>query len=157
MNILVTGSGKRIQQQVRDFATYSAKKLMPKMENLWIEIELIPHLLQKEGVYGDSCPDDYETPDRPRDFVIRLDSRVEKRKMLITLAHEMVHVKQFARGELYHSTRKAQCRWQGRWLKDSIDYWDSPWEIEAYGKELGLFVRWTQERKIDGQKWTQEG
>jgi len=24
------------------------------------------------------------------------------------------------------------------------DYWDYPWEIEAYGKQLGLFVRFCE-------------
>lgn len=157
MNIVVTGSGKRVRQQVRDFADYSARSLMPKIKNLWIEIDLIPNLLEKEGLYGECYPDDDETPSRPREFVIRLDSRVSRRRMLITLAHEMVHVKQYARAELYHGTRKPQFRWQGQWFKESTDYWDSPWEVEAYGKELGLFVRWTHERNIDHQNWTKEG
>ena len=29
-------------------------------------------------------------------------------------------------------------------LKET-DYWDYPWEIEAYGKQLGLFVRFCEE------------
>jgi hypothetical protein len=26
----------------------------------------------------------------------------------------------------------------------NIDYWDFPWEIEAYGRQLGLFIRWCE-------------
>jgi len=45
---------------------------------------------------------------------------------LSTLAHEMVHVKQFARGELSSSLQ----HWKGRDHTDT-EYWDQPWEKEA--------------------------
>ena len=43
-----------------------------------------------------------------------------------TLAHEMVHVKQFARGELDCSLQY----WKGR-NHSNTDYWDQPWEKDA--------------------------
>lgn len=45
---------------------------------------------------------------------------------LSTLAHEMVHVKQFARKELTGNLQ----HWKGRDHSDT-DYWDQPWEKEA--------------------------
>jgi hypothetical protein len=45
---------------------------------------------------------------------------------LTTLAHEMVHIKQFARGELSSSLQ----HWKGRDHSDT-EYWDQPWEKEA--------------------------
>jgi hypothetical protein len=35
------------------------------------------------------------------------------------------------------------------------DYWDYPWEIEAYGRQLGLFIRFcenTGRSKCDAMK-----
>ena len=63
------------------------------------------------------------------------------------LAHEMVHLKQFALGELRMMSR---CnKWKGKkWesKSDELDnYYDSPWEIEAFGREEGLFVRFALE------------
>lgn len=46
---------------------------------------------------------------------------------LKTLAHEMVHVKQFARGELDFGLT----RWKSNKYCDKIEYWDQPWEKEA--------------------------
>jgi hypothetical protein len=43
-----------------------------------------------------------------------------------TLAHELVHVKQFARGEL----NEQLTHWKGRDHSDT-EYWDQPWEKEA--------------------------
>ena len=60
----------------------------------------------------------------------------------------MVHVKQFARCELYESTVADKHRWRGEWLNKDPEYWDQPWEVEAHGKELGLYVRYCEANKL---------
>ena len=79
--------------------------------------------------------------------------------MLETVAHEMVHVKQFARNELYEPSAKQGSRWNGKWFsprqKCVKDYWDQPWEIEAHGRECGLFVRWAEKNGYAKRKWAQ--
>jgi len=62
--------------------------------------------------------------------------------MLINLAHEMVHVKQFSLGDLKDGKPSTITVWQGvPFDEDTIDYWDTPWEVEAHGREKGLFAR----------------
>lgn len=87
---------------------------------------------------------------KPRVFDIILCS-VEDEGISIfqTLAHEMVHLKQFALGELRMMSR---CnKWHGKvWSQkaDELDdYYDSPWEIEAFGREEGLYLRLLVEYK----------
>ena len=29
-----------------------------------------------------------------------------------------------------------------------IDYWDYPWEIEAFGRQLGLFIRFCEDNGL---------
>lgn len=53
---------------------------------------------------------------------------------LKNLAHEMVHVKQFARGELDFGLT----RWKSNKYCDNIEYWDQPWEKEARRLQQGL-------------------
>jgi hypothetical protein len=155
MEIEVVGSGSKIRRYVEDMAQFSATKLMPKMKNISVCIQLVPFLLKKEGIYGDcAITEDCTDLIRPKDFVIRVDSRIKLRKMLITVAHEMVHVKQYARGELYDSTIKGMYRWQGKWISKHPDYWDQPWEIEALGRETGIWIHWVSQRKYTKQKWT---
>jgi len=67
------------------------------------------------------------------------------REMLCTLAHEMVHVKQYELGELTQDNEAG------------MDYWDKPSEIEAMGREPGLFVRWAEKERVAHLKWTQTG
>jgi len=46
-----------------------------------------------------------------------------------------------------------EVRWLGkRFTHDNTDYWDRPWEIEAHGRETGLFVRWAETNGIN-KKW----
>lgn len=52
------------------------------------------------------------------------------------LAHEMVHAKQFLRGEL---TGEGGFAWKGR-KADGYDYENQPWEKEAYRLERELFL-----------------
>ena len=84
---------------------------------------------------------------KPREFEIYIDPKVGKRKQLIILAHEMVHVKQFAKNELKYNVRRNVDKWLGEYIGSDIDYFDKPWEIEAFGRELGLYVRYMSQRK----------
>jgi hypothetical protein len=75
--------------------------------------------------------------------------------MMETIAHEMVHVKQYSKGELVDLSRSNSTRWQNNIIDKSTNYWDLPWEIEAHGKELGLFIRWAEDKELSNQVWTQ--
>ena len=83
---------------------------------------------------------------RPKEFEIELSNKFGRRSLLISLAHEMVHVKQYTKGELidllsakYSSYSKFR---NINYNTDEVEYFDQPWEIEAYGRELGLYERY---------------
>ena len=79
------------------------------------------------------------------EYEIDIKRSLRMRDMLTTLAHELVHVKQYELGEL---TQDNEAKY---------DYWDRPSEIEAHGRETGLFVRWAEENNLAHKKWTQTG
>lgn len=78
-----------------------------------------------------------------RDFEISIDRSLCRREMLLALAHEMVHLKQYAKGELKDYVKPARMiGWMGeKFLEEELDYWEQPWEIEAYGREKGLYFK----------------
>lgn len=151
--ITVTGGSRKQRQYANGIAEYCLQKLMPRMWDIDIEIKL--KKFGKDASYGYCMPIDDDAYDRPRSFELEINSGVKLRRLLETVAHEMVHVKQFARGELYQGIRVNKHRWQGEWLEDNIDYWDLPWEIEAHGREAGLFIRWAEEAGLASKSWTQ--
>jgi hypothetical protein len=89
---------------------------------------------------------------RPREFKITVNSEAGYRTTLLTLAHEMVHVKQYATGELRDALRGPTLhRWMNKpYDVKSTEYWDHPWEIEAYGREYGLYLRFRERGKKNG-------
>ena len=115
---------------------------MPRLYNLDITVRLC----KPKGALG-YC---LELEDK-RTFELEIDRTQPLRQLLETVAHEMVHVKQYARREL-HPSKEA---WLGKTVNPKkVSYWDLPWEIEAHGREVGLFVRYCEENKLGKYKWT---
>lgn len=110
------------------------------MRTLEIYINGVSDLLNKEGVYAECDYSPYYHKN-PREFIIRVDNAMSDHLFLKTIMHEMVHVKQFAKGEFKQlvSFGTDVFRWQqSRIDVTKIEYWDYPWEIEAHGREIGL-------------------
>lgn len=93
--------------------------------------------------------DYFEDGNKIRDFTITIDPNLGKRNMLLAIAHEMVHVKQYAKGEL-KDMRANKVKFRNEVIESNeMDYWDMPWEIEAHGREKGLYFKFlnSQARK----------
>lgn len=112
-------------------------------DRLYHNIDLIIDFTEKDmssTLYG-YC-DWNDTNHRSRDFTITINPKLGKRNMLLVLAHEMVHVKQYAKGEMKDYMRMNKVKWKGKVYNEAkIDYWDHPWEIEAHGREKGLYYK----------------
>ena len=57
----------------------------------------------------------------------------------VTLAHELTHVAQFAKGQL-KPTAKGRT-WKGKFYKANHPYLDQPWEIQAFARQEIIFRR----------------
>jgi hypothetical protein len=79
------------------------------------------------------------------EYEIDVKRSLRMREMLTTLAHELVHVKQYELGQLTQDN------------ETEYDYWDKPSEIEAHGRETGLFITWAEQNNLGHKKWTQVG
>ena len=56
-----------------------------------------------------------------------------------TLAHEMVHVKQFAKGQF--QVVDGTHYWMGKRVTKRTKYLDQPWELEAFARQEIIFRR----------------
>jgi hypothetical protein len=101
-----------------------------------------------------------------RKFTIILNSKqVNKRakklpirlkNLLIDLGHELTHIKQYLNNEMFDYTN-GNVRYKGlvfdaSHYMDEEKYYESPWEIEAYGRELGLYRIFCNKLKEDSKK-----
>lgn len=138
MNISIYGKAKHMcKAEIKFAAAFFANYLMGERlaKNLDIEIRL-----EDQGRNEGGC-NPTEVTRRPRMFEIGMRPTMQRYKMLQCLAHEMVHIKQYARGEL--SNELITAKWQGKTYKitnSMEDYLNWPWEIEAYGRDRSLYL-----------------
>lgn len=75
--------------------------------------------------------------------LIKKPGRVTKEKLLdigLTLCHEMVHVKQLAKGQLKFLPDSKRY-WLGKTYSQGTKYLDQPWELEAFSRQEIVFRR----------------
>lgn len=155
MVIEFTRGSKKKREYSENLCNFIADKFMPRMsDRIKVKIKFVTGLIDREFTYGDCIWEDQDY--RPKEFTIRIDAGMSLRKTLLTVAHEMVHVKQFAKNELKQMCYLKAHRWQGQYVPEGTDYWDLPWEIEAHGREIGLFNQWISKEGLSTQKWTFE-
>lgn len=100
---------------------------------------------EKIGVYGYASVEDINLTKKPKEFLIEVHSKIGAPDILKTIAHEMVHIKQYACGELDETLMS----WKGKRVdSDSLDYYDHPWEIEAHGLEVSLFSKFAIKERL---------
>lgn len=107
--------------------------------NMVVKINMIEGYHKKTGYLADVTPTDDDEKRMPREFEINMHRPKRLKSIIYSLAHEFVHVKQFAKGELKYLLNNRVTFNRMKYTDDG--YWDSPWEIEAYGKEPGLWQR----------------
>jgi len=141
------------RHEIAAAARFYAASLMSSrlVKNLTVTI-----CFEKTELDGSCLSEDFE---RPRDFTIYLNKKHKIRKALIALAHEMVHVKQYAKGELADLSRQNKVKFNKKKYSANSFYWLQPWEIEAYGYEYGLYrmyrgiKNWKQNKKKYAEKY----
>jgi hypothetical protein len=126
---------------ITDAAYFYAEQLLGKrlMKNLELDIKLTKDLKQKEGAYG-YCLITDDNVNSPREFHIEIDTSMKHsiRDILTWLAHEMTHVKQFVKGELF-DYQDGSVQWKSKRYRRNLSYSKSPWEREAYRMENKLY------------------
>lgn len=132
---------KRFRPYVKRAAIFYAEQLMsPRvLENIFIRIKFN----SKIDAHGYASVTEFSPTYKPRQFEIELHPGIGAKEILKTLAHEMVHIKQYAMGDMNINGT----RWMGSRV-DEPDYWVQPWEIEAYGTQPGLWVKFAKEEKL---------
>lgn len=133
--IQVRGTNKEFALKVRVTVQSCINYLMPRLEG---KVEVVVDFLDLGGVNGYASAEHFSGSrlDRPRDFEIEVNENLSEDDALLAICHEMVHVKQFARSELYYAGGD-RIRWHGEWV-DDIPYEKRGWEIEAYSLQTKL-------------------
>ena len=150
-------------------AHFYANELMHT--NLVRNLDVTVHLVPKNKQHPDngSCEwNDIDSPPNPRVFDIYIAKGLRRYEKLSTLGHEFVHLKQYAKNEMDgYAPNDNIVKWKGTEFKlnsklaparkgrDKLkidatgqDYYYVPWEVEAYGLEVGLTCYFRQKYNL---------
>jgi hypothetical protein len=129
--------------------THFGETMMSKrlLRNIEIRVVIVKGLIRRDKIDADCVWEDINI--RPREFTIRIDSGMGKKRTLLALAHEMVHVKQYALGQLKDYLRDSSvCSWlDERHSKTDGGYFTWPWEVEAHSMESELYLGFNKSQK----------
>lgn len=163
LKLRAVGGTAKQRQYCRDLVRFALPYLLKqnKIDQISIRIVITNHLSVNEDCYGVCYPMDIEGRGTPKRFSIHVDGSLLKRHLLTTLAHELVHCKQWVMGELGAKVSKTKkddydYTWLGLPVDDNMNYWLHPWEIEAAGWERNLVELWIEHNGWKNQKWTKE-
>lgn len=156
-------SGKKLHADdkriLRQAATFTLNKFMTPsaQRKILVEVELTDNL---KGWSGETVY--MGNDDGIKKFEVRVmlkpNTRAKKpvhrmKDAILTLMHELVHVKQYANCELFDYV-DGRTRWKGSVYDNKYDmesYYNSPWEIEAYGRTEGLWDMFNHKLKEDAK------
>ena len=126
---------EQLQKEISEACVFFADYLFSRKLEKHIVVEFVLRTGFKD--HGECEVIEYNSQNKPRGFKIRLRKKKSLKSTIRTVAHELVHVKQFAKGELseYHD------KWQGV-DHSQTDYYNLPWEIEARTLEHILFDKY---------------
>jgi hypothetical protein len=148
----------KVRAAIMAMGEFAMSRLVPSTRlrnNITLNIHLKHHVEDGEAMLSE-----FTNPNKPREFKIIIDPyRIEVDKfgrtltdtewahsILKLLAHELVHVKQYVMGELKPANNGFVYK-KTMYSPESLDeYFEQPFEIEAYGRERGLMnaflLRW---------------
>jgi len=130
MNIQVLCRNKGKQALVEAAANWIAQELKFRKSKFELTISFERGLKNSVGARG------LAFILKDKNYIVTLDSRMDFDSTIRTLCHEMVHVKQFVRGQYKTETNRGRIYhfWKGTKYYNT-NYYESPWEIEAATKE----------------------
>jgi len=154
---------KKIETKLRvslyAMTEFAMAKLVPSIR-LRNNITINVHLKHHEEA-GEAMISEFTNPNRPREFKVIIDhhrAEIDEYGRTLTdkecdieilkiLAHELVHVKQYVMGELKPCNNGFVYNKTVYSPKTLDEYFEQPFEIEAYGRERGLLIAFLERWK----------
>jgi len=125
MNTLEIKGGRKDQREMAHRVVgFMINTMMPRMRTLDIEVEFVNIKSDAVGFCMEG--------ENNRQFFIEIDKKQNLKDIVTTLCHEMVHVKQYARKEMDNGQTNGRARWKSKSIPMDTNYYDLPWEKEAY-------------------------
>ena len=122
----VVGSNKTKRDIAYNVVYFMLQKLLPRLRNIEIEV--------KFSKMNDDAVGYCMMLDNNREYQLEISKDLNIKELVMTICHEMVHVKQYVRNEM----KEGQMVWKKKPIASDTKYYDLPWEKEAYAMQASL-------------------
>ena len=154
VRIIIRGKSQMVpKEESREIFSFFATKLLGKRlsKNVSVYVTFNPKLFKEEQSYGYVMP--IGAARYPRKFSVKIDAQLNSYMTILTIAHEMTHVKHYCRGEL-RDIKGYPKKWLGEIYDESVEYKDLPWEKDALKMEQILYQAWIEYKGSNNGKGT---
>jgi hypothetical protein len=131
--LFISGGFKSQRERILDVMSFCIDELLPLHRTIDINIT-VGNYEATENVMGQCLHVD------GNEFQIDIDGKQKLYDLILTVCHEMVHVKQYARKELQEAWPKTM--WYGKSYSDQRSL---PWELEAWKLQKELAHRYIKQ------------
>lgn len=148
VKIIIRGQLQSIQkEEAKEALSFFSDYLLGRRlsKNIYIHVTFDPSLFELHNELGYMSWTDVAAR-CPRKFIVKIDAQLNKEKALLTMAHEMVHIKQYARGELRDMVAHSK-KWMGEVFSENYEYSQLPWEVQALKMEPLLYQSWIEYKR----------
>lgn len=149
MKVYIQGKAENLSnKEIREAVFFYLKRLLgdAMAKKITVDIVIEKDLLKTYEMYASISP--LEADPRPKHYELEIDGKLSKKLFLLSLAHEMIHLKQFAKDQMRDIESKKMTRWLGDYYdEDNMDYWSRPWEKEAHELESQLYESYVKKTK----------
>lgn len=136
--IEVCGTNRKLKSKITNFTEWLCYRLLGERLAPNVAVTIIVSKFEDDEVGFHGFAEYEDCNIRPREFLVRLNKKLSEEDLMETLAHEMVHVKQIARGERQERYRGGyKVIWKGV-DHTNTPYSKQPWERQAYRMEKKL-------------------
>lgn len=144
MRIRTSRVPKDLHKVTKDAVKFFCENFLHPRTAARIEsVSIVYRKFDKE--YADSIaycdPEDSDEQRRPTIFTIEINEKyrdMKVREYVLTIFHELVHLRQYATGQL-RSLNDGSATWKGKNYPEDTVYWLMPWEVEAQGLEVSIY------------------
>lgn len=148
----ITFSGllaKQKKKLISELIEFCLKKFLNETCIKLLDIEI--EVRNSDLVSGNLA--ELHTGDDEFSFTIEIGNRQKFGRIMMSIAHECVHIKQYINGELEDIENDKVLYLQKEYNTNEVDYWDHPWEIEAHGREHGLLLKYVEAKNLQNEPW----
>ena len=143
MLLKIKGGNKKQRLIGKELVEFAKSIYMPKITTLDITLNIRKFKPEEKAVGWCTWED---TNINPREFLIEADSNQSLIDFMKTVLHEMIHVKQYAKGEMKERFKEGhKILWKDKDYT-TTSYSKCPWEREAYRKQETLYTRYMEQQ-----------